>query len=165
MYTDLTQHDLNVAIRYDAKKHLVTFPPSIPHSSYLSVLPSCPDVVPHSDERGRWDVGSAWMLLENMTAWADGSSWFFKKRKEKQPFSQWFPSVFWKLKEKRVFHRARRNPRGTGASDRLWLTAGSAAAVERKSEKPGINHGTSIKQNRRVLLARGGPFLGRGLES
>lgn len=83
-----------------------------------------------------------------------------KKRKEKQPFSRRFPSVFWKLKEKRVFQRARRTPRGTGSSDRLWLTAGSTAAVERKSEKPGINHGTSIKQERRVLLAQGGPSLG-----
>lgn len=73
--------------------------------------------------------------------------------------------MFRKLKEKRVFQRARRSPRGTGASDRLWLTAGSAAAEERKSEKPGINHETSIKQERRVLSAQGGPTLGRGLES
>lgn len=95
-----------------------------------------------------------------MTAWADGSSLCLKKRKEKQPFSRRFPSVFWKLKEKRVFQRARRTPRGTGTSDRLWLTAGSTAAVERKSEKPGINHGTSIKPERRVLTAQGGPSLG-----
>lgn len=136
----------------------------------LAFLPSFlrhPDVVPYSNERGRWDVSSAWMLASQKHD--SLSRWCFtvpQKRKEKQPFSQRFPSVFRKLKEKRVFQRARRSPRGTGASDRLWLTAGSAAAEERKLEKPGINHGTSIKQECRVQLsAQGGPTLGRVLES
>lgn len=86
-----------------------------------------------------------------------------QKRKEKQPFSRRFTSVFQKLKEKRVLQRAARTPRGTGLSDRLWLIAGSAAAVERKLEKPGINHGGSIKQERTALSAQGGPSLGAWL--
>lgn len=63
------------------------------------------------------------------------------------------------------FSESQKKPQRNWCADRLWLTAGNAAAEERKSEKPGINHGTSIKQSAECSRHKLGLLWGRGLES